>query len=64
MILTVPVDSISGKDLPLILNHERGGPFGVQDVWRFNPETQFFANQGYAVMQVNFRLRWLRKCEH
>jgi len=51
--LTVPVDS-DGKDLPMILN-PHGGPFGVQDVWRFNPETQFFANQGYAVMQVNFR---------
>ncbi|GIS41114.1 MAG: hypothetical protein Ct9H90mP13_09600 [Pseudomonadota bacterium] len=39
--LTVPIDS-DGKDLPLILN-PHGGPFGVQDVWRFNPETQFFA---------------------
>ena len=51
--LTVPVDG-NGKDLPLILN-PHGGPFGIQDVWRFNAETQFFANQGYAVMQVNFR---------
>ena len=51
--LTVPLDG-NGKDLPLILN-PHGGPFGIQDVWRFNAETQFFANQGYAVMQVNFR---------
>ena len=32
-----------------------GGPFGIQDRWGFNPETQYFANQGYAVMQINFR---------
>jgi dipeptidyl aminopeptidase/acylaminoacyl peptidase len=51
--LTIPIDS-DGKDLPLIIN-PHGGPFGVQDQWRFNPETQFFANQGYAVMQINFR---------
>ena len=51
--LTVPIDS-NGKDLPLIIN-PHGGPFGVQDQWRFNPETQFFANQGYAVMQINYR---------
>jgi len=51
--LTVPVDS-DGKDLPLILN-PHGGPFGIQDTWGFNGETQFFANQGYAVMQVNYR---------
>ena len=49
--LTVPVDS-DGKDLPLILN-PHGGPFGVQDVWRFNPETQFFANQGYAGQRLH-----------
>ena len=51
--LTIPLDS-DGKSLPLIIN-PHGGPFGVQDVWRFNPETQYFANQGYAVMQINFR---------
>ncbi|MDG2228585.1 MAG: S9 family peptidase [Gammaproteobacteria bacterium] len=51
--LTIPIDS-DGKDLPLIIN-PHGGPFGIQDQWRFNPETQFFANQGYAVMQINYR---------
>ncbi|MAR96136.1 MAG: hypothetical protein CMG17_00655 [Candidatus Marinimicrobia bacterium] len=51
--LTVPKNS-DGKNLPMILN-PHGGPFGIQDIWRFNGETQFFANQGYAVMQVNFR---------
>jgi len=51
--LSVPVDS-NGKNLPLIIN-PHGGPFGIQDQWRFNGETQFFVNRGYAVMQVNFR---------
>ena len=51
--LTVPLDS-DGENLPLIIN-PHGGPFGVHDRWRFNSETQYFANQGYAVMQINFR---------
>ncbi len=51
--LTVPRDS-SGKDLPLIL-HPHGGPHGPRDMWGFNPEVQFLANRGYAVLQVNFR---------
>jgi dipeptidyl aminopeptidase/acylaminoacyl peptidase len=51
--LTVPRFS-SGKDLPLIL-HPHGGPHGVRDRWGFNPEVQFLANRGYAVLQVNFR---------
>src|SRR5690606_24449799 len=32
-----------------------GGPHGPRDVWGFNPEVQFLANRGYAVLQVNFR---------
>jgi dipeptidyl aminopeptidase/acylaminoacyl peptidase len=51
--LTVPRNS-SGKDLPLIL-HPHGGPHGPRDMWGFNPEVQFLANRGYAVLQVNFR---------
>jgi len=31
-----------------------GGPW-LQDTWRFDLETQFLANRGYAVMTVNFR---------
>jgi len=42
------------EDLPLILN-VHGGPFGVADEWGFNPEAQFFAQHGYATLQVNFR---------
>jgi dipeptidyl aminopeptidase/acylaminoacyl peptidase len=50
--LTLPKNS--NKPLPLIVN-VHGGPYGVQDGWHFDTETQFFANQGYAVLQVNFR---------
>ncbi|SJZ63880.1 Dipeptidyl aminopeptidase/acylaminoacyl peptidase [Lysobacter spongiicola DSM 21749] len=51
--LTIPRFS-NGKNLPLIL-HPHGGPHGPRDSWRFNPEVQFLANRGYAVLQVNFR---------
>jgi dipeptidyl aminopeptidase/acylaminoacyl peptidase len=51
--LTVPPGS-AGKNLPLVvLPH--GGPFGVRDVWGFDPEGQLLAAAGYAVLQVNFR---------
>jgi len=42
------------KDLPLILL-PHGGPHNVRDFWGWDPEAQFFANRGYAVLQVNFR---------
>lgn len=51
--LTVPRGS-DGKNLPLILN-PHGGPHGPRDMWGFNPEVQFLANRGYAVLQINFR---------
>ncbi|HWP95142.1 MAG TPA: S9 family peptidase [Gammaproteobacteria bacterium] len=51
--LTVPKNS-NGKNLPLIVN-PHGGPYGVRDQWGFNPEHQFLASRGYAVLQVNFR---------
>lgn len=50
--LTVPADS-DGKNLPLIVN-PHGGPW-ARDGWGYNPELQFLANRGYAVIQVNFR---------
>ena len=31
-----------------------GGPWS-RDTWGFNPEVQFLANRGYAVLQMNFR---------
>ncbi len=43
----------SQKNLPVvILPH--GGP-SSRDRWGFNPQVQFLANRGMAVMQVNFR---------
>lgn len=51
--LTVPAGS-NGKNLPLIIN-PHGGPHGPRDNWGFNPEVQFLANRGYAVLQVNYR---------
>jgi dipeptidyl aminopeptidase/acylaminoacyl peptidase len=51
--LTTPKGS-SGKNLPLII-YPHGGPFGVVDVWGYDPEVQMLANRGYAVLQVNFR---------
>jgi dipeptidyl aminopeptidase/acylaminoacyl peptidase len=50
--LTRPADR--KENLPLILN-VHGGPFGPFDAWGFNPEPQFFAQHGYAMLQVNFR---------
>lgn len=42
------------RNLPLIV-HPHGGPYGIRDTWEFNPEVQFYANRGYAVLQVNYR---------
>ena len=50
--LTLPQGS-DGKNLPMIM-HPHGGPW-ARDGWGFNPEIQFLANRGYAVLQVNFR---------
>ncbi len=32
-----------------------GGPFGVSDSWGYDPDVQFLASLGYAVLQVNYR---------
>lgn len=50
--LTIPNGS-EGKNMPLIIN-PHGGPW-ARDTWGFNVEHQFFANRGYAVLQMNFR---------
>ncbi|MBI1355509.1 MAG: prolyl oligopeptidase family serine peptidase [Acidobacteria bacterium] len=50
--LTVPVD-VEAKDLPLVLN-VHGGPW-ARDEWGYDPEAQWLANRGYAVLHVNFR---------
>ncbi len=43
-----------GEAVPLIMNIH-GGPFGIADRWGYNPEAQFFAQNGYATLQVNYR---------
>jgi len=50
--LTLPKGK--SKNLPLV-QVVHGGPYGVKDSWFYNPEAQYFANLGYAVMQVNYR---------
>ena len=50
--ITYPVGK-GRKDLPLVLN-VHGGPW-YRDTWGYNPEAQWFANRGYACLQVNFR---------
>jgi dipeptidyl aminopeptidase/acylaminoacyl peptidase len=51
--LTLPKGA-GGKKLPLILM-PHGGPIGISDEWYFDPEAQFLASRGYAVLQVNYR---------
>ncbi len=50
--LTLPNNN-SSQPYPLIVN-PHGGPW-ARDTWHFNPEVQFLANRGYAVLQINFR---------
>ena len=50
--ITIPKNS-DGKNLPLIVN-PHGGP-NARDYWGYNPEHQFFASRGYAVLSMNFR---------
>jgi dipeptidyl aminopeptidase/acylaminoacyl peptidase len=50
--LTLPVGR-AAKNLPCVVN-PHGGPW-ARDSWGFNPETQFLANRGYCVLQMNFR---------
>jgi dipeptidyl aminopeptidase/acylaminoacyl peptidase len=50
--LTLP-KGVAAKNLPVVVN-PHGGPW-FRDSWGFNPEVQFLANRGYAVLQMNFR---------
>ncbi|MBT8065857.1 MAG: S9 family peptidase [Gammaproteobacteria bacterium] len=50
--LTMPVTSKGDKPAVVVLPH--GGPH-ARDYRYFDPYVQFFANRGYAVLQVNFR---------
>jgi dipeptidyl aminopeptidase/acylaminoacyl peptidase len=50
--LTLP-HGLPRENLPMVLN-VHGGP-AHRDTWGYNPEAQWFANRGYACLQVNFR---------
>jgi dipeptidyl aminopeptidase/acylaminoacyl peptidase len=50
--LTLP-KGVKAEKLPVVIN-PHGGPW-ARDYWGFNPEVQFLANNGYAVLQMNFR---------
>lgn len=50
--LTLPVGR-PPQNLPCVIN-PHGGPW-ARDSWGFNPEAQFLANRGFAVLQMNFR---------
>jgi dipeptidyl aminopeptidase/acylaminoacyl peptidase len=51
--LTRPAAAAPGPVPLILLPH--GGPYGIRDEWDFDPEVQFLANRGYAVLQVNYR---------
>ena len=41
------------RNLPMVLN-VHGGPW-ARDDWGYRPDVQWFANRGYACLQVNYR---------
>ena len=51
--LTLPSTYKAGAPVPIVV-HPHGGPW-ARDNWGFDPEVQFMANRGYAVLQPNFR---------
>lgn len=51
--LTLPRNR-PGQKVPMVVM-PHGGPFGVRDTWFFDPDAQFLASRGYAVLQVNYR---------
>ena len=52
--LTLPAMA-EGDPLPPLVVNPHGGPIGVRDRWRYNSEVQLLAQEGFAVLQVNFR---------
>ncbi len=51
--LTLPLGASKETPAPLVvLPH--GGPW-ARSIWAFNPEVQFLASRGYAVLQPNYR---------
>jgi dipeptidyl aminopeptidase/acylaminoacyl peptidase len=53
-LLTVPAGATKGAKLPLVvLVH--GGPYVRGTLWGWNPESQFLASRGYAVLEPEYR---------
>ena len=50
--LTTPLGRTGPQPL-VVMPH--GGPFGISDSWGYDPDVQFLASLGYAVLQVNYR---------
>lgn len=50
--LTLPKQKKSEYPLVLVVH---GGPYGPYDRWGFDRDAQAFSNEGYAVLQVNYR---------
>ena len=50
--LTLPA-GVPPRGLPMVL-YVHGGPW-ARDAWGYNSTAQWFANRGYAVLQVNYR---------
>ncbi|MEJ7557360.1 MAG: prolyl oligopeptidase family serine peptidase [Pedobacter sp.] len=50
--LTLPLNKKAERLPVVVLPHD--GP-GARNNWGYNPEVQFLANRGYAVLQVNYR---------
>ncbi|MBN8751026.1 MAG: S9 family peptidase [Variovorax sp.] len=50
--LTLP-QGRAARCLPVVV-HPHGGPW-ARDHWGYDPQVQFLANRGYAVLQTNFR---------
>lgn len=52
--LTRPRGTDPAKPLPMVVM-PHGGPFGIQDTWWFDDDTQLLAEAGYAVLRINYR---------
>ena len=51
--LTIP-NGKEPKKLPLIV-YPHGGPYAIREIGTWDPDAQFLASRGYAVLQMNFR---------
>jgi acetyl esterase/lipase len=51
--LTLPLGVSKERPAPLIVM-PHGGPT-ARDIWRYDPDVQFLASRGYAVLQPNYR---------